>query len=388
MLIRKHRTDPFLLARQSSATQPRKHSPAQSSRSSDNAPSVVENEAVHQPSQYNLFYSADDWIQCDESERRREDDVTVVRCKSRVEIEELIATVGMSEAAMPAESQSTTGDGLGSRENLKGAAGTTRSSSAALQRAVGSKGGASEKQNKSNKGGASKKQSKSSKTKSSANVVPPQAIAPESGVNHLVLQSVKQAWDDCRRTQSGAELGAFFLVGMSECEEAVARAHSRDNHQLLLGGSSNSSGAALLSSPLWDTSASTRVGREEDAFLPSCDSEDEENVEYLRPESVLTMAYQLDDQTNREEDSTADAETLQSLAWELVSNATEGGRDTALSVRDENQEELDFTDEPLHPLEDSLSTAGDELSALGLFNQQSMSQVLAEMDREAGDDCN
>ena len=143
-----------------------------------------------------------------------------------------------------------------------------------------------------------------------------------------------------------------------------------------------------MSSSLWDTSASAGVGKEEDALLPSCDSEDEEDVEYLRPESVLMMACQLDDQTNREEDSAADAETLQSLAWELVSNTTEGGRDTALSVREENQEELDFTDEPLHPLEDSLSAVGDELSALGLFNQQSMSQVLAEMDNETGGDCN
>lgn len=377
MLIRKHRTDPFLLARQSGTVQPMRHSPAQGSSSSDTANSIVEDEAICQPSQYNLFHSEDDWIQCDVSECSREGDMPVARCKSQVEIEELVNSVGVSEAGVTQQNQCTTAvltDGLRGKEDSTGAARKTRSASAAPRQAAGSK------------GGSSKKQSKNNKMRKTPSVVPLQAIAPESGVNCLVLQSVKQAWDDCRRTQSRAELGTFFLAGMSACEEGVAKDHCHDNHQLLLGHSSNSSGPALLSS-LWDPSTSTGVDGEEDAVLHHCDSEedDEESVEYLRPESVLTMACQLDEQSNREEASAADAETLQSLAWELVSNATEGGRDTALSVRAESQEELDFTDEPSHPLEDSLSAEGDELSALGLFNQQSMSQVLAEMDNETDD---
>ena len=389
MLIRKHRTDPFLLARQSSAVKPKENTAAQGSGSSDTAEGVVEDGAIPQPSQYNLFNTEDDWIQCDVSEWSKDEDMPMVRCKSSVEIEELVASVGASEVGLvtqvasvgasevgvATQNQPTNDGDLGNKKDSKdGTARNARTASAALRRAAG------------RKGGASKKQSKSSKAKTSASVVPQQATAPESGVNRLVLQSVKQAWDDCRQVQSRAELGTFFLAGMSACEEAVAEDDCHDNHQLLLGDSSKSSAPAFLPS-LWDTSTITRMGREEDDTLSLCDSEEEESAEYLRPESVLAMASQLDDQTNKDEDSAADVETLQSLAWELASNATEGGRDTALSVRDEGQEELDFTDEPLHPLEDSLSAAGDELSALGLFNQQSLSLVLDEMDSETNDDC-
>ena len=355
---------------------PKENTAAQGSGSGDTAEGVAENGAIPQPSQYNLFSTEDDWIHCDVSEWSKDEDMPMVRCKSSVEIEELVASVGASEVGLATQNQPTSDGGLGSKEDSKdGAARNRRSASAALRRAAG------------RKGGGSKKQSKSRKGKSSGSVVPQQATAPESGVNHLVLQSVKQAWDDCRQMQSRIELGTFFLAGMSACEEAVAEDNCHDNHQLLLGDISKSSAPAFLPS-LWDTSTLTRVGREEDDALSLCDSEEEESAEYLRPESVLAMASQLDDQTNKNEDSAADAETLQSLAWELASNATEGGRDTALSVRDEGQEELDFTDEPLHPLEDSLSAAGDELSALGLFNEQSMSLALDEMDSETNDDCN
>lgn len=354
-----------------------------SSRSSDTAEGVAEDGAIPQPSQYNLFNTEDDWIHCDVLEWSKDEEMPMVRCKSSVEIEELVASVGASEVDLvtqvdvPTQNQPTNNGDLKSKVDSKdGATRNTRSASTALRQAAGRKGG-----------GGSKKQSKSSKAKTSASVVPEQPTDLESGVNHLVLQSVQQAWDDCRQMQSRVELGTFFLAGMSACEEAVAEDGCHDNHQLLLGDSSKSSAPAFLPS-LWDTSTVTGVGTEEDDALPLCDSEEEESAEYLRPESVLAMASQLDDQTNKVEDSAADAETLQSLAWELASNATEGGRDTALSVRDEGQEELDFTDEPLHPLEDSLSAAGDELSALGLFNQQSMSLVLNEMDSEANDDCN
>ena len=380
ILIRKHRTDPFFLARQSSGAHPKEKVPTQDPSSNSTAESLLEGETTHQPSQYNLFYSDNNWVRGNASEWGKEEELpVVVRCKSRVEIEELVSSVGVSEAEVTQQSQPTTAahtDGLTVRAK-DGAKATTRNTKSA---------GAAPRQAGGSKGGSSRKQSKNSKARNASSTVSSQEIAPESGVNCLVRESVRQAWDECRRTQSRAELGTFFLAGMSECKEGGANDHYHDDHQSLLEENSKSSGPVLLSA-LWDPSTSSEVDREDGVvMLPSDgEEEEEESGEYLRPESVLMMAHQLDERNNRQEDSVADAETLQSLAWELESNATEARCDTALSVRAESREELDFSDEPLHHLEDSLCAEGNGLTALSLFNQQSMSQVLGEMDNEMGD---
>ena len=287
MLVHKHRTDPFFYRR------------GKNVHSSDFGVGIGEDRDFdslsNQPSEYNIFYRPDH-EQCTE---QISVDKTALRAPSRVEIEEIGTELGCRPGRDGEVSDGEVSDGKVNDEKV-------------------SDGEVSDITDLSGK-------------------LPQAVVEDVSGrSNNSYDKSIKQAWSDSKRLQKESlELCSFFLAGTNGGNES--REHSTTIPlSITLPQTVTLSSATSVWCPELSTAVDADTPLEEHIQLPTSvggdtfteDNGDDPNLEYIRPESVLATALEMEQVTAKQENDIADRDTLDQLAWELESTT---GRGTPLS---------------------------------------------------------